>query len=138
RSTCTRTSISSEYFFLVAEASAISRAPKTMSRGTFFSLASTSTSITSSRFPATRFAATRSSQFGDQPRPLDVIERQRDRLSLELQTQPPFSRAAQHAHEPATAARVARTHSHVRLVPRKAREIARLVLRPVEARRGHF
>src|SRR2546422_1835926 len=119
--------MSSEYFFLVAEASAISRAPKTMSRGTFFSLASTSTSITSSRFPATRFAATSSSQFGDQPRPLDVIERQRDRLSVELQTQSPFSRAAQHAYEPAPAARVGRTHSHVRLVPRKARSEERRV-----------
>src|SRR3954469_14983833 len=49
--------MSSAYFFFVAEASAISRAPKTMSRGTFFSRASTSTSMISSRLPAAMPAA---------------------------------------------------------------------------------
>src|SRR5258708_12874577 len=93
-SPATRTSMSPEYFFFVAEASAISRAPKTMSRGTFFSLASTSTSMISSRFPAAMvaaeifaatpfaaaFVATIPSQFRYQPRPLYVVERERDLL----------------------------------------------------------
>src|SRR5438477_338794 len=78
-SICTRTSMSSVYFFLVAEASAISSALNTMSRGTFFSRARTSTSITNSRLPATTglLAATLNpSQFRHQPRPLDILERE--------------------------------------------------------------
>src|SRR5207302_1448278 len=88
----------------VAEASAISRAPKTMSRGTFFSRASTSTSITSSRFPVTT-----SSQFRYQAGALDILERQPHRLSFELHAHLPALCTAQHAHEPAPPA-VRRLH----------------------------
>src|SRR5437660_110448 len=91
-----------------------------MSRGTFFSRASTSTSITSSRFPVTT-----SSQFRYQAGALDILERQPHRLSFELHAHLPALCTAQHAYEPAPAARVGRTHSHVRLVPRKALEIVR-------------
>src|SRR5258706_3379351 len=100
--------MSSEYFFFVAEASAISSAPKTMSRGTFFSRASTSTSMTSSRLPAawvaaaffaaTLFAAAFVAKISShsalrpalqpvlqhryQLRPIDIVERQRNLLFL--------------------------------------------------------
>src|SRR4051812_46643679 len=96
--------MSSAYFFFVAEASAISSAPKTMSRGTFFSRASTSTSMISSRLPANRFAAAAfastffaaafvakiPSHSALQPAlqrryqlpPIDIVERQRNLLPL--------------------------------------------------------
>src|ERR1700694_687066 len=111
----TRTSMSSEYFFFVAEASAISSAPNTMSRGTFFSLASTSTSMMISRFPAaivaavglasTLFAAAflatipshAYSQRRDQLRPIDVVERQRYCLSVEFHLHLSVCGAPQHA-----------------------------------------
>src|SRR5687767_11652618 len=108
--------MSSEYFFLVAEASAISSAPKTMSRGTFFSRASTSTSITSSRFPAaTAFTATcasqiRSLQIGYQLRPVHVVQEELHGLRFELQAHPPALGAAQHAGKLAPAGRVRRAH----------------------------
>src|SRR5438309_5381801 len=104
--------MSSVYFFLVAEASAISRAPKTMSRGTFFSRASTSTSITSSRFPVTT-----SSQFRYQACALNILEHQPHRLSFELHAHLPALCAAQHAYEPAPAAPVGPPQSHHRLPP---------------------
>src|SRR4051812_45756624 len=93
--------MSSAYFFLVAEASAISSAPKTMSRGTFFSRASTSTSITSSLFPVVTFAtvATIPSQFRHQLRALQVLERELHCLPFEFDAQVSFRRAAQHADE---------------------------------------
>src|SRR4051812_35899044 len=127
--------MSSEYFFLVAEASAISSAPNTMSRGTFFSRASTSASITSSRFPAIRVVATRPSQFRHQPRALDVVERQRDllfsvRCAFQLQAHMPLVRAAQHADEAPPPGRVRRAHAHIRLVTGEAREIHALAKRP--------
>src|SRR5688500_18874179 len=135
--------MSSEYFFFVAEASAISRAPKTMSRGTFFSRASTSTSITSSRLPAARFAATSlSSQFRYQPRPLDIVERQRDLLSLrspiQLHVHVACLGAAQHADELAAPACVRGAHPQLGLLAGEARESARLAQRPVQTRRGHL
>src|SRR5260221_12650405 len=97
--------MSSVYFFLVAEASAISSAPNTMSRGTFFSRASTSTSITISRCPAaTLLVATPPSQFRDQARPLDVFERQRHGPAVQFHAHLRRVGAAQHATEPPPAA----------------------------------
>src|SRR5437764_13653090 len=97
--------MSSEYFFLVAEASAISSAPKTMSRGTFFSRARTSTSITSSLLPAAiALTATNPSQFRYQLGSVHILQRQRHRLPFELHAHLPRLRAAQHADEPAPAA----------------------------------
>src|SRR5438093_1188300 len=133
--------MSSVYFFLVAEASAISSAPKTMSRGTFFSRARTSTSITNSRLPATTglLAATLNpSQFRHQPRPLDIVELQTHRLPFELHCDAPIFRAAEHPHEPAPSGRIRRTHPHVRLVSGETRKITRLAQRPVETRGRHF
>src|SRR5713226_1083398 len=132
--------MSSEYFFFVAEASAISRALKTMSRGTFFSRASTSTSITSSRFPAAIAfaAATRSSQFRYQLRPIDVFERQPHCLSFQLHAHQPRLGAAQHADKPAPAGRVGRSHPHLGLVPRETGEVARLAQTTVQPRRGNL
>src|ERR1043166_7321081 len=101
--------MSSVYFFLVADASAISSAPNTMSRGTFFSRARTSTSITSSRLPAATLLATYPSQFRHQPRPLNVVERQAHRLPFQLQR-------------------------HVRFVAGKPCEVGSLAQRPVETR----
>src|SRR5258708_2669233 len=147
-STATRTSISSEYFFFVAEASAISSAPKTMSRGTFFSLASTSTSMISSRFPpamvaaglfastlfAAAFVATIASQFRNQPRPLDIVERQRDCLSVQLHVHLSRLRASQDADKLAPAGSVRRAHPDLGLLAGETREIARLAQRPAEPR----
>src|SRR3990170_4775950 len=131
--------MSSVYFFLVADASAISRAPNTISRGTFFSRASTSTSITSSRFPACTFTATlQSSQFRHQLRPLQVLERQRHQPAIQFQVYPPLRHAPQHADELAPPARVRRSHPHLGPLAREALEVARLAQRAVEARRGHF
>src|SRR5438552_13688716 len=134
--------MSSVYFFLVAEASAISSAPKTMSRGTFFSRARTSTSITNSRLPATTglLAATLNpSQFRHQPRPLDILEREpHRRLSFQLHRHAALFGAAQHPDEPATPRRIGRAHAHIRLVPGEARKIARLAQRPVETRGRYF
>src|SRR5216110_1791718 len=122
--------MSSVYFFLVAEASAISSAPKTMSRGTFFSGARTSTSITNSRLPATTglLAATLNpSQFRHQPRPLDIVEREpHRRLSFQLHRHAALFGAAQHPHEPATPRRIRRAHPHVGFVTGKARKVAAL------------
>src|SRR3954465_9134767 len=111
--------MSSMYFFLVAEASAISSAPKTMSRGSFFSRARTSTSITNSRLPATTglLAATFApSQLRHQPRPLDIVERPPHQRSPHAHRGPPlpFHRpapvlgAAERAHEPAAAGSIGR------------------------------
>src|SRR5262252_853062 len=95
------------YFFLVAEASAISSALNTMSRGTFFSRASTSTSITSSRFPVFKVvAATNPSQFRNQPRALHVRERELDQMPFEFDAYRLVHRAAQHADEFPAARRV--------------------------------
>src|SRR5438067_9722250 len=136
-STATRTSMSSVYFFLVAEASAISSAPKTMSRGTFFSRARTSTSITSSRFPAITvvFAAKLPSQFGNEPRALDVAELELHRPALQFKVDARAFGAAQHADEPSAPRRIRRTHLHVRLVAGEAHEIGELLERPVKAGR---
>src|SRR2546425_2823635 len=131
--------MSSEYFFLVAEASAISRAPNTMSRGTFFSRARTSTSITSSLFPAAiAFTATRSSQFSYQLCSVHIVERQRDGLPLELHAHPPRLGAAQHADEPAPAARVRGAHPDLGLVAGEAGEVGRLAQRPIQPGRRDF
>src|SRR5881397_3165927 len=112
--------MSSVYFFFVAEASAISSAPKTMSRGTFFSRARTSTSITNSRLPATTglLAATFDlSQFRHQARPLDVVEREAHRrLPFQLHRHLPALGALQTADEPAPPARIRRAHAHVGLL----------------------
>src|SRR6186997_93772 len=99
--------MSSVYFFLVAEASAISSAPNTMSRGTFFSRARTSTSITSSRFPAaivltaTRASLLCSFQFRYQLRPVDVLQGKLHGLPFQLHAHLSRPGAAQHADEPA-------------------------------------
>src|SRR2546425_2801685 len=134
--------MSSVYFFFVAEASAISSAPKTMSRGTFFSRARTSTSITNSRLPATTglLAATLNpSQFRHQPRPLDIVERElHRRLSFQLHRHAALFGAAQHPHEPAPSGRIRCTHPHVRLVSGETRKITCLAQRPVETRGRHF
>src|SRR5690349_2037959 len=127
--------MSSVYFFLVAEASAISSAPKTMSRGTFFSRASTSTSITSSRFPDTLYP----SQFRHEARALEIVEHEPHRRpAFQFNVHHAAFRAAQHAHEPAPAGRVRRAHAHVGPVAREAREVGGLAQRPVEPRRRHF
>src|SRR4051812_26602946 len=133
--------MSSVYFFFVAEASAISRAPKTISRGTFFSRARTSTSITSSRFPAAccGFTATsRSSQFRHQLRPVQVLERQRHDFSVVLQGHSPLGGTPQYPHVLPLAAFARRTHSHLGLLAGEALEVARLAQRPVEPRRRHL
>src|SRR5688572_753771 len=131
--------MSSVYFFLVAEASAISSAPKTMSRGTFFSRASTSTSITSSRFPVATFNATLpSSQFRHQLRPLHVRERQRHYLSVQFNLHAAPVLAPQNPYEPPPPRRVRRAHPHFRPLARKTREVSSLAQRPVETGRGHF
>src|SRR5512138_3774602 len=133
--------MSSVYFFLVAEASAISSAPNTMSRGTFFSRARTSTSITNSRLPATGLldATLIPSQFRHQARALDVIQRQpHARLPFQFHADAPCFGAAQHPHELAPPGCVGRSHPDLRLVSGEARKIARLAQRPVEARRRHF
>src|SRR5437870_9035362 len=134
--------MSSVYFFLVAEASAISSALNTMSRGTFFSRARTSTSITNFRLPATTglLAATLNpSQFRHQPRPLDIVEREpHGRLPFQLHRHAALFGAAQHPHEPASSGRIRRTHPHVGLVPGETRKIACLAQRPVETRGRHF
>src|ERR1044071_4716607 len=100
--------MSSVYFFFVAEASAITSALKTMSRGTFFSRARTSTSITNSRLPATTgvLAATfNPSQFRHQLRPLDIAELQAHRrLPVHFHRHAAVLRAAQQPDEPAPAA----------------------------------
>src|SRR5436190_3221740 len=130
--------MSSVYFFLVAEASAISSAPKTMSRGTFFSRARTSTSITNSRLPATTglLAATLyPSQFRHQSRPIDFVERKAHRLPFQLQHYAARFRAAEHPYEPAPPGRIRPAHPHVRLLTGKPREVAALAQRPVEPRR---
>src|SRR3954447_15041954 len=103
--------MSSVYFFLVAEASAISSAPNTMSRGTFFSRARTSTSITNSRLTATTgllaatfatFATFDPSQFRHQPRPLDIVEHQaHGRLPFQFHRHAPVPGTAQQSYEPA-------------------------------------
>src|SRR5205814_612133 len=130
--------MSSVYFFFVAEASAISSAPKTMSRGTFFSRARTSTSITNSRLPATTglLAATfNPSQFRHQSRPLDIVERQSHRrLPVQFHRYPSVFGATKQADEPAPPGCIRRAHPDVGLVARKARKIARLAQRPVETR----
>src|SRR4051812_40117595 len=125
--------MSSVYFFFVAEASAISSAPNTMSRGTFFSRARTSTSITSSRLPATTgllaatFATFDPSQFRHQPRPLDIVEHQaHGRLPFQFHRHAPVPGTAQQSYEPAAAAPIGRSHPHVGLLPGKAREISLL------------
>src|SRR5690606_28707518 len=128
--------MSSAYFFFVAEASAISSAPKTTSRGTFFSRASTSTSITSSLFPAARFAATMTSQFRYQMRPVHVPERQGDRAALDLHAHLARLGAAQHAGELAPAARVGGAHAHFRPLPGEPGEVGLLAQGPIEPRRG--
>src|SRR5258705_13978509 len=129
--------MSSVYFFLVAEASAISSAPNTMSRGTFFSRARTSTSITNSRLPATTglLAATFDpSQFRHQPCPLDIVECQAHRcLTFQFHRHARVVGAAQHPHEPAAAARIGRTHPHVGLLPGKACEIRLPAKRPIQS-----
>src|SRR5919109_1020984 len=113
--------MSSEYFFFVAEASAISSAPKTMSRGTFFSRASTSTSITSSRLPVTA-----SSQFGYQPCPLDIVERELHRLPFQFHVHAACIHPAQHTDEPAPAGRIRGAHPDFGHLACKTREIRRL------------
>src|SRR5678815_1420789 len=130
--------MSSVYFFLVAEASAISSAPNTMSRGTFFSRARTSTSITSSRFPAaTALTATLvPSQFWYQLCLVQVLQRQPDDPSLQLDAHLPARGAAQHAHEPAAPGLVRGAHPHLGLLAGEAREVGFLAQRPVQARRG--
>src|SRR5437764_14902023 len=119
--------MSSVYFFLVAEASAISSAPNTMSRGTFFSRARTSTSITNSRLPATTglLAATLNpSQFRHQSCPLDVVERKPyGCLPFQLHRHAALFGAAQHPHEPAPPGRIRRTHPHVGLMADETRKI---------------
>src|SRR5260221_3679367 len=132
--------MSSVYFFLVAEASAISSAPNTMSRGTFFSRASTSTSITNSRFPAAAaFTATSNpSQFRHQLRPLHVLERKCHQSSFQLQLQLPLGRAPQHADVLLAPAFARGAHPHLGLLAGEALEIARLAQGPVEPRRRHF
>src|SRR4051812_37905685 len=133
--------MSSVYFFLVAEASAISSAPNTMSRGTFFSRARTSTSITNSRLPATTglLAATLNpSKIRHQPRPLDIVELQAHRLAFELHCEAPFFRAAEYPHEPAPPGRVRRAHTHVGLAAGKARKITALAQWPVQTGGRHF
>src|SRR5256885_1392936 len=137
-STATRTSMSSVYFFLVAEASAISSAPKTMSRGTFFSRARTSTSITSSRFPDITFAAKRSSQFRDEPRTLDVAELELHRPAFQFNVEARAFGAAQHADEPPAPRRIRRAHLHVRLVACETHEVGKLPQRPVKAGRRYL
>src|SRR5256885_3366459 len=130
--------MSSVYFFLVAEASAISSAPKTMSRGTFFSRARTSTSITSSRFPDITFAAKRSSQFRDQPRTLDVAELELHCPAFQFNVDARAFGAAQHADEPPAPRRIGRTHLHVRLVACETHEVGKLPQRPVKAGRRYL
>src|SRR5262245_122443 len=136
--------MSSVYFFLVAEASAISSAPKTMSRGTFFSRARTSTSITSSRFPAaTAFTATLASQIcllqiRYQLRPVQVVEREPDDASLQLDLHPPSLGPAQHAGEPAPAGCIRSAHPDLGPVPGEARKVGLLAQRPVEPGRRDF
>src|SRR5882672_425695 len=126
--------MSSVYFFLVAEASAISSAPNTISRGTFFSRASTSTSITSSRFPAASSPATHPSQFRHQPRPLDVLERKRHCLPVQFHRHLSRLGAAQHADVLPAPACIGRTHPDLGLLPRKPGEVTVLAQRPVESR----
>src|SRR5262245_28463502 len=136
--------MSSVYFFLVAEASAISSAPNTMSRGTFFSRARTSTSITSSRFPAaTALTATLTSRnvpvskLRYQLRPIHVAQREpHGAAPFELQGHLARLGAAQHANEPAPARLVGRAHAHLRFLASEAREVGFLAQRPVQARRG--
>src|SRR5579859_6323161 len=125
--------MSSVYFFLVAEASASSSAPNTMSRGTFFSRASTSASITNSRFPDVTVVvvATRSSQFRHQPRPLDLFQAERNGPSFQFQAHLPRLGPQQHAHETPPPGRIGSAHPHVGLVPRKAGEVGFLAKRPV-------
>src|SRR5215510_7588046 len=136
--------MSSVYFFLVAEASAISSAPNTMSRGTFFSRARTSTSMTSSRFPAaTAFAATLTSQicllqFWNQLCLVQVVQRQADDAALQLDAHASRLGAPQHADEPAPPGRVRRAHPHFGLLAGEARKVRFLAQRPVQARRGHL
>src|SRR4051794_9098647 len=129
--------MSSVYFFLVAEASAISSAPNTMSRGTFFSRARTSTSIPNSRLPATTglLAATfNPSQLRHQARPLDIVERKTHRcLPFQFHRHAPILGAAQRSHEPAPAARIGRAHPHVGPLSGKAREIRLLAKRPIQS-----
>src|SRR5262249_98227 len=142
--------MSSVYFFLVADASAISSAPNTMSRGTFFSRARTSTSITNSRLPAaTLLAATQPSQFRHQPRPLNIVERETHRLPFhlhrpvradtpclpfQLHRHVRFVRAAEHPNKPAPPGCIRRAHPHLRLVAGKPCEVAALAQRPVQTR----
>src|SRR5882672_6590259 len=131
--------MSSVYFFLVAEASAISSAPNTMSRGTFFSRASTSTSITNSRFPAAAVTATSNpSQFRHQLRPLHVLERQRHQSSFQLQLQLPLGRAPQHTDVLLSPAFARGAHPHLGLLAGEALEVACLAQGPVEPRRRHL
>src|SRR5262245_839157 len=95
--------MSSLYFFFVAEARASSSAPKTMSRGTFFSRASTSASITSSRLPvavvvvAAIFASHRGHQLG----PLHVVYVQSHVVAIDLDGCDPFAQPLQHSAEAA-------------------------------------
>src|SRR3954467_14725486 len=126
--------MSSVYFFLVAEASAISSAPNTISRGTFFSRASTSTSITSSRLPGAISPATHPSQFRHQPRPLDALERERHCLPVQFHRHLPRLGAAQHADVLPAPTRIGRAHPDLGLLPRKAGEVAVLAQRAVEGR----
>jgi hypothetical protein len=118
--------MSSVYFFLVAEASAISSAPNTMSRGTFFSRASTSTSITNS-VPALSVAATFPHNWAVPASP--ARHRQRERTSVpRVQLSPLRRRAARPQPAPPV---VRRAHAHVGRCAGEAREIGRLAQRPV-------
>src|SRR3954453_3679374 len=140
--------MSSAYFFFVAEPSAISSAPKTMSRGTFFSRASTSTSMISSRLPtampvgalfasaffAAALVATIPSYFLQrryQLCPIDIVECQRHCLSflplLSVQFHAHTARlgASEDSHELAPPGRVRRAHPQLRLLPGEAGKIRR-------------
>src|SRR5689334_8357334 len=125
----TRTSTSAWKRFLVAEASASSSAPNTISLSTFFSRPRASTSNKISRLISVLLLYVR-----HQARHFLVADLERERPALHLDLQPAGACFTQHADEIALPAH---RHSrlHARLLPRKTHKILFVLQQPVQPRR---
>src|SRR5215831_9556875 len=123
----------SEYFFLVADASAASSAEKTMSFGTFFSRASASTSSSTSLPFMTLSPLDPRHQAGL----VDVRQRNRVRSLGRLEAQHARVDAAQHAFDPARIAdRLAQLE--LRLLAAEPHVVGLLLERSVEPGRRNL
>src|SRR5690606_24046385 len=125
--------------FLVAEASAISRAIKTTSFCTFFSRASASTSNSSSRLIqySSEFLYPLISKLGHQTGLVEFLKSHHQLALFGIQTHAPVTNPQQGSGEiPLILDR--HTQADIGLLSGEALEIAQLLERPVQARRRDF